>query len=721
MYDFLKNSLTILLAAALTSGTALAEIAPTFVGSATCANCHQQETADWKGSFHERAMAEASPATVLGNFGDATFTYNGIVSKFYRRGDEYFVRTDGPDGKLQEYKIDYTFGVFPLQQYLVKFPDGKMQALSISWDARAAKDGGQRWFHLYENERVDYKDVLHWTKLGQNWNSMCAECHSTNLQKNYDPEKKAFHTTWSEISVGCEACHGPGSQHLTWAGKKEAERSATERGFLFSLKNPPFTAKHDPESGKTLPSVPLARTVELDTCGRCHSRRAVIAKDYSYGQPLMATHFPSLLTEGLYHADGQILDEVYEYGSFVQSKMAASGVTCSDCHNPHSLKLRLPGNGVCSQCHQAAKYDTPKHHFHKVDSPGAACKSCHMAQKKYMTIDPRSDHSMRIPAPAMAAKVGAPNACNTCHLNKSSDWAEKEIRTRFGAAKPNFHDFGTTLSEARAGDQSVAPRLLELASDDARPAIVRATAISEMARYLSRDTLGAVASQLYDESPLVRAAALDALSEIPADLKVQMVAPLLNDAIRGVRIEAARVLASVPSNQLSPETQRLLEPAIAEYIESQRFNAESPQAQINLGIFYAQRGMLAEAQKSYQTAIELEPQFVPAYVNLADLYRETGRDQEGLRTLQEATQRVPRSAEARYALALLFVRIGEKEKAIAELKRATELQPTSVQFVYVYIIALRDIGKEAEAKRILVAAKKRFPNSPELTSLETPK
>src|SRR5271165_5027714 len=190
---------------------------PAFVGSAVCAGCHQAQAKLWNGSHHQLAMDHATDKSVLGDFASATFEHFGVKSSFYRRDGKFFVETDGADGKLAEFEIKYTFGVYPLQQYLIAFPDGRLQALSIAWDSRPKDKGGQRWFHLYPNEEVGHDDILHWTKLNQNWNFMCAECHSTGVRKNYGAEKDTFATKWAEISVGCETCHGQGSRHVAWA------------------------------------------------------------------------------------------------------------------------------------------------------------------------------------------------------------------------------------------------------------------------------------------------------------------------------------------------------------------------------------------------------------------------------------------------------------------------------------------------------------------------
>ncbi|HET6223280.1 MAG TPA: cytochrome c3 family protein, partial [Dongiaceae bacterium] len=331
----------------------------TYVGGETCGQCHAGEATAWRTSHHALAMQHASAETMLGDFNDATVTHGGVTSRFFRQGGKFMVHTDGPDGALHDYAIDFTFGVAPLQQYLVAFPDGRLQALPLAWDTRPKAEGGQRWFHLYPNETIAAGDPLHWTGLQQNWNYMCAECHSTNLRRNYDAQAKRYATTWSEINVSCEACHGPGSQHIAWA-KREAgweKIDAQSKGLAVILdERHGVTWTLDPQTGNSTRSRPRDTMHEIEACVLCHSRRAQIWDAVTPGAPIGDSHRVALLDNGLYFPDGQIHDEVYEYGSFRQSRMFQAGVTCSDCHEPHSLALRAPGNGVCLQCHASEKY-----------------------------------------------------------------------------------------------------------------------------------------------------------------------------------------------------------------------------------------------------------------------------------------------------------------------------------------------------------------------------
>ncbi|MCB9028378.1 MAG: hypothetical protein H6545_04575 [Bacteroidales bacterium] len=188
---------------------------PSFTGAATCIECHKREYDLWKGSHHDLAMATATDSTVLGDFNNFEFMHRGEVHRFFRRGEKYFVSTEGATGTFEDFEVTHTFGYTPLQQYLVPFEGGRLQCLPIAWDTER-----KRWFHLgdtiYTDEEVRPGNWLHWTRQAQNWNGMCADCHSTNLKKNYDPVTKTYNTTWSEIDVSCEACHGPASEHLVW-------------------------------------------------------------------------------------------------------------------------------------------------------------------------------------------------------------------------------------------------------------------------------------------------------------------------------------------------------------------------------------------------------------------------------------------------------------------------------------------------------------------------
>ncbi|MCK5478369.1 MAG: hypothetical protein KAI44_05590, partial [Methylococcales bacterium] len=572
-----------------------------FTGRATCINCHSEQNTQWSGSHHDLAMQLANDDTVLGDFNNATISIFGITSSFFKKDGKFFVRTDGPDGKLQDYEIKYTFGVDPLQQYLVEFPGGRLQALSLTWDARPKEQGGQRWFHLYPNEKIDHNDELHWTKASQNWNNMCAECHSTHLEKRYDPATRKFSTIWSEIDVSCEACHGPGSDHIVWAEHKPGwDKLASSKGLTIQLdERKDIQWTNDPKTGHAVRSKTRNSDKEIEMCARCHSRRSPITNNYVHGEPLLDHYLPRLLDQGMYYADGQINDEVYVYGSFVQSKMYHAGITCSDCHQPHSLKLKMPGNGVCLQCHQTSKYEQDKHHFHKMGTQGASCAKCHMSPKTYMEVDPRHDHSMRIPRPDLSVEIGTPNACNNCHQDKSPEWAAKQVNIWYGHKPKGFQSYAVALNAARQGLPNAGDNLAALIRDTETPDIARATALTHISPYLSSATAGVFAIGLTDPSPVVRVAALNLIENMPPEVRGRFAFPMLNDPIRAVRIEAARVLASLPAGELNAEQQALLEKGLKEYIDAQLAMAERAESQTNLGILYSNQNNFEKAVSAY--------------------------------------------------------------------------------------------------------------------------
>jgi len=674
-----------------------------FIGSPACKDCHVDAYNSWQGSQHQLAMQHATDATVRGDFNNAKFDYAGVESIFFRRDGKFFVRTDGRDGALADFEIKYTYGVYPLQQYLIEFPDGRIQALSIAWDTRAKDAGGQRWFHLYPDERVDHRDELHWTKRSQNWNFMCADCHSTDVRKNYDAANDTFKTSWSEITVGCEACHGPGSNHRRWAKEKGPDPT---RGLTVTLDERHGVAwKIDPATGNATRSDVRRTDREIEVCAQCHARRAQIAEGYHAGKPFLDHYRPALLAPGLYFADGQQRDEVYIWGSFLQSKMYRAGVTCSDCHDPHSQKLRAEGNAVCAQCHLPAKYDAPSHHFHK-PGPGAHCVDCHMPARTYMVVDPRRDHSLRIPRPDLSVALGVPNVCIGCHADKTAQWADEAVRKWTGHRLDGFQKFAATLAAAERGDARAAGNLAVLSGDISQPAIARATAAEALLRFPSQATLDALQRGLKDADPLVRRASVTAAAGLPLERRVPLVAPLLDDPVRTVRIEAASSLASAGEKALDPAQRASFDRAAAEFEAVQRYNADRPEAHVALGSFFAQRGRHADADKAYRKALEMDPDYVPAYVNLADLYRAQGRDADAEATLREGLKQVPGSAPLEHAYGLSLARLKRMPEALAALARAAKLAPDDARFAYVYAVALNSSGDAraalAEIDRALV-------------------
>ncbi len=688
----------------------LPDLLPAYAGSSSCRSCHQKENSAWQKSHHALAMNKADERSVLGNFNQATFTYEGITSSFYKKGGNYYVQTDTLDGSLKEFPIAYTFGVEPLQQYLIQFPGGRLQALSIAWDNRAKSVGGQRWFHLYPSASVKHTDPLHWSSINQNWNFMCADCHSTNLQKNYDLNTDTFDTSWSEINVACESCHGPASKHLQWAEDKQSDLE--NFGFTLALHRvSSINWKMDIESG-------IARngktqvSQELQTCAQCHSRRTTFLPGAEAGNQFLDHFNPALLQPPLYHVDGQINEEVYVYGSFLQSKMYAAGVTCSNCHDPHGLQLVNSGDSVCAQCHLPEKFAQSSHHLHPSDSPGARCVNCHMPAKNYMQVDSRRDHSFRIPRPDLSNKIQTPNACTSCHQGKTNQWAAEVLHKAFGP--PDLEHYGEALQAGLSGAINAEEKLSALISDPTQPAIARATAVSLLPRYLSRGSAQLLQAIAQGDEPLLSLALAQSLDRIPTQIRPALGIPLLFERERVTRSLAANALVSIPMDRYPVSVQKQFSLALQDYIASELFNSDRPESLANLGGLHRQRGNSTQAEAFYWQAIKRAPYYAPAYINLADLYRSEGRELEVEKLLRSALNRSEGKAAIQHSLGLSLIRQNRHSEANRFLLQAAEAEDTSSRYIYVYAIALHSAANSKRALAVLEKGLERFPASEEI-------
>lgn len=673
-----------------------------YAGSQACASCHTSQFHDWARSHHAFAMAEATEQTVRGDFNGASTEQAGSKGRFFRRDGRFFVETENRKGEPQEFAVAATFGVEPLQQYLVKFPDGRMQVLPWAWDTRPKGEGGQRWFMVYGDEAIPPSDTRHWTRGQQNWNYMCAECHSTHVEKNYDAAKDAFATRFSEISVGCESCHGPGAAHVGWA--QSGKPASRLKGFAHKAAQRAVADwSIDPKTGSPAHGVARPAGDEVETCARCHARRAVISEAWKPGAPLEDTHVPAFLSDALFEADGTMKDEVFNDHSFKQSLMYAKGVVCSDCHDPHSARLKAPGAQVCAQCHDAQTYSSPRHTGHAKDD-GPDCITCHMPARTYMVVDKRHDHSFRIPRPDLAAKTGSPNACNDCHTDKSAAWAAAAIAQWHGPERRGFQTWGEAFALARRGDPAARAGLIALVRNAATPAIVRATALDELMRMPARDATAVAIASLADPAPLVRMAALRMLSGLPADERVRLAAPLLSDPVRTVRIEAAALLASVPPQAVPVASLLTFEKASQEREEALQLNADRPEARAALAQMAVQKGDLPAAEQALRDGLRLTPDAAVLAVNLADLYRASGRENDAASVLALFLAQNPSATAARHALGLSLVRQRKHAEALAEFRRAAEDEPDNPRYAYVYGVALQSAGQTDAGRAVLEKA-----------------
>ncbi|MFV0280682.1 MAG: multiheme c-type cytochrome [Rhodoblastus sp.] len=639
----------VLIACPAAFGQAAPEARQDYVGSQACAQCHEKPYSAWRRSHHANAWNAPDEKTVLGDFSGAIFTHNGVETRFTRKGGDFFIATQGADGKTHEYKVRYTAGVTPLQQYLIETDPGRLQAFDVAWDTI-----DKRWYPLFPEQKISAADGLHWTGPYKNWNGRCAECHATDYRKNYDPRTRRYHSVQSETGVGCEACHGAGARHVDWArsrgaGKKLDDKGQDDKGQ--DDKGQDDKGQDDRGQGDKGLDIAFAgrpAAVETQQCAGCHSRRETLTDSTPpAGTKFADAYSIALLRPGLYYPDGAIKDEVYVYGSFLQSKMSRKGVRCSNCHEPHSGQLRAEGNALCTQCHSPAgnpnfsslakkNYDTPEHHFHATGSKGAECKSCHMMARVYMGVDKRRDHSFRVPRPDLSAAIGVPDTCNDCHKDKTAAWAQDELKKRFPHSLHRGGHFATVFAQANVNPLHQADALLAIAADAGQAGIVRATAL-DLLRPAADPKIAARAQPLLrDGDPIVRAAAAMLQRGIPAPERVLVLAPVLSDTVKSVRIAAAKELIGAVGPGVEAGVVAEYRKANAEFMAAFQARSDFPETHMALGgIALGVRNMRA-AYAAFSEAVEEDPQLVQGWTMLVQINLARGQKSAAQRVLQQA-------------------------------------------------------------------------------------
>ncbi|MCU0343847.1 MAG: tetratricopeptide repeat protein [Ignavibacterium sp.] len=671
-----------------------------FVGGKECISCHQREYELWKGSDHDRAMMVANDSTVLGDFNNVEVEFRGKTHKFFKRNGKFFTKTEGINGKMSEFQITHTFGVRPLQQYLIPFENGRYQCLPIAWDSER-----NRWFDMagmvYSEEELKPDSWFHWTNQSQNWNGMCAECHSTNLQKNYNIEDNSFNTTWSDINVNCEACHGPGSDHLDWAKLPEGSRD------------------YDGNLGLVLKTSGTTSKQFIEACAPCHSRRTSFGPNEHREEEYYNLHRPQNVSPPLYYADGQILDEVYVFASFTQSKMYMHDVRCNDCHDSHSIKFKFEGNALCTQCHRPEEYDTYQHHFHKYANEkgepvknkfgemipvgeGALCKTCHMPGNYYMGIDFRRDHSFRIPRPDLSIKYSVPNACNDCHVDKSFQWSEDWIKKYYGERKK--FTYASVLADGYLQKENADTSLIRLIKNDLYPEMVRATALSYLSSYNNPYADSVIIEMLYNIEPLVRERAIDAFNTDDYRKLIRIIFPLLSDPLRMVSIAAASKLSVVGKEYFTEEQLKKLNEVLDEYLQTLNYTADFPTGKYNLGNFYSNKGDYLKAEKFYTDAIKIDHNFYPAKSNLAMLYYNQGKLKEAEDLFLDLINNHSEYTQGEYYLGLLYAEQQRYSEASEILESAVAKREANPRIYYNLGLIYQYLNKNANAEASLLKA-----------------
>ena len=685
---------------------ATAQAAPQYVGAEQCRSCHRQAYQHWQQSDHYKAMQPASTATVLGNFDNTTVTFHGISSRLYRQANQFFIETLNAGGQRQSFLIHYTFGHYPLQQYLVATEKGKLQALNIAWDSRSKAAGGQRWYHLQADENITPQHPFFWAGHFQNWNSRCAECHVTNYKKGFNPQQLSFNSTWSDTNVACEACHGPGSRHIELA--RQGQLSGPQLGFE-RRKPRPLVWQYNDKQPIAQPQGQVSND-HITMCGGCHALRMPLAAQQA-GKNFHDSYRLQLLHQGTYFADGQINDEVFVLGSFLQSKMHQQGVSCGDCHNPHTGNVNIAGNGLCAQCHAPVVYDASTHHHHASGSDGALCVNCHMPARTYMGVDNRRDHSFTIPRPGLSQLLGVPNACTTCHKDKDNNWAMAVFKQwRLDAAPDHW---GVLNQRGRDLDRLAAEPIAAAVLDSRNTTIVRATLMSQLAALPSRTTITTAQRLLQEADPLLRRAAVTAVRSLPGPVRWQLLAPLMTDPSPQVRFEVAAALAELWLTLSKPQREALTG-LIADYRNLLAPTLDSPASQLALASLELALGNRAQALRAYQQALAISPGFVPALLSLSEFYRAEAAPEKSYELLRQALAIAPDSATVQHLYGLHLIRAKNYQQALAYLQRATELADAQPRHAYVYAVALDSTGQTKQAIKVLQQANRRWPNQYDL-------
>ena len=631
-----------------------------------------------------------TPGSVLGDFGDVSFSYFGRETRFWRQGSTFQVTTENQDGKPQTFKVAYTLGYTPLQQYLVAFDDGRIQALPFAWDARKREQGGQRWFHLYPDGDVTPADPLFWMRPRQNWNHMCGDCHTTSFRKRFSDATGRFDSQWSETGNGCESCHGPGSAHVEAA--QEGANGLRAAGLVHGLHT---------------------QAEQLDQCGVCHARRVRLREDGSQ-ERMHETWRPELLQDGLYFADGQIKDEVFEIGSFLQSKMAARGITCSHCHDPHTTRLRAEGNALCTQCHDRKSFDGPQHHFHLAGSEGARCVSCHMPSRTYMVVHERRDHRIAVPRPDLSATLGTPNACAACHEARGNAWAADAIaRHRSGRRQgPSGAELlGPALWSAQHERPDAGASVRALLANPGVSGLSRATALSALGASAPLEAAALAEPLLHAPDPWSRLGAVEALRHAPDAVRTRLLTGQASDSSRAVRLSVAPLLVGAIPDALSRGARNDVTALLAEYEAWLTTNADRAEALVELANLRRAAGDPVTARATFERALRRDETSIVAYLDFADHLRGSGDEATAEMLLRKARSIYPESADVHFALGMLLVRRREIGSGVSELGHASELAPNNSQYAYAYGVGLHSLQQDGPALATLADAHARFPDN----------
>lgn len=658
-----------------------------YAGSASCRPCHTNAFALWQGSHHAWAEREPSEALDLAGFvPERGFAHGSQFTTLRRRDGTYEMETAGGDGTNQVFRLERVLGHAPLRQFLVPTTGGRWQATEACWDPRT-----NEWFNVYGNEDRRPGEWGHWTGRGMNWNSMCATCHNTRFRKNYEALEDGYRSAMAEVAVGCEACHGPMRDHVTWQRAWEG------------------SGKRDPTLVRWTPAV------HMETCAACHARRSDLTGDLVPGESFWDHYLLAIVDDSdTFHADGQIWDEDYEYTAFLGSRMHAAGVTCLGCHQVHGAKPKLEGDALCMQCHDGRRQGSPvidpgRHTFHAPESTGSRCVNCHMPQTVYMQRHWRHDHGFTSPDPVLTREHGIPNACNRCHADKTAEWSVEACEKWYGSRMERpARRRARVMAQARAGDVAAVPGLLEVLAIPETP-YWKAVAAGFLARWLDRPgVVQALLGAAAHEHPLVRYRAIQSLAPMAEAGDPRVLAVVRagwNDPARSVRFTAAWAdRGAVPAESRAGQ----------ELVHALTLNADQPAGQAQWAAYALARGQPEVAVRHMQRAVGWDGGSAPLRQDLATLLSLTGRAREALEQVRASVRLEPRVAEHHYRLGLALHEAGEVGSVVAALEEAVRLDPRHDRALYNLGLAYAGQARMDEAAGVLGRAEAVNPGDPRI-------
>ena len=637
-------------------------------GSSSCRECHQQFYELWSTSHHGLAMQpytdkfshqNLTPSQTPVRIGKNTYIP-------YIEVNEGWVLEQKPDGKMRHH-IAHVMGGKNVYYFLTQLERGRLQTLPIAYDVRTREwfdtaASGVRHFPGTESDAP-----LHWTDPAYTFNTSCYSCHVSQLAKNYDLSTDTYRTTWAEPGINCEACHGPGQEHVDICRSAKANQAPKDLRII------------------SIKSFSTEQTNAM--CNSCHAKMSPVSASFEPGDRYF-DHFDLITLEHPdFYPDGRDLGENYTMTAWLMSPCVKSGqLDCTHCHTSsgrYRFKNAKNPNAACLPCHRERVENVTDHTHHEVDSIGSKCVSCHIPATEFARMT-RSDHSMRPPVPAATLKFKSPNACNICHKDKDAKWADDYVRKwhEKDYQRPMLEQ-ASLVDKARRGNWDRLEAILEYISSQGRDEIVATALLRLLSGCESQAKWPVLITVLQkDASPLVRAAAAQALDGYITAESVRALAKATCDKYRLVRVRAATGLSAIGVEQLPSEYQTSVKLATTELLKALDTHPDDYASHYNLGNIHMRRSDYKKALTSYQTAIELRPDFVPPYVNVAFVHNSMGRNDKAEASFRTAIALDPNNADVHLNLGMLLGEMKRSKDAEKAFRTAMTADPNSAVAAY---------------------------------------